>query len=81
MRCSICRGGTSFEMTTGRTTGSAAWAQQPHVTQIGGQSPSSRPGCSEPVQGSPTTDLETPEALKVSNATMSASKNRRTQGF
>jgi len=58
--------------------GSAARAQHPHVTQLGGQALSFLPAGSFAVQGSALTRLTTPEALTVSNATMMARANRRT---
>ena len=70
--------GVSGEFVTEAITGSAARAQQPHVTHVGGQAPSSRPGCSKLVHGSAMTSPETPEALKVS-ATMTARAKRRTE--
>jgi hypothetical protein len=66
-------------MTT--VAGSTAWAQQPHVTQVGGHVPSARPDCSSPVQGSDSSKLDTPEALNVNNPTMIARANCRTWGF
>ena len=57
---------------------SAAWAQQPHVTQVGGQALSLLPAGSLVVQGSARTRLTTPDALNVSNETMMARANRRT---
>lgn len=64
----------------GRDAGaSTASAQQPHVTQIGGQAPSSEPSDSPPiamVQGSAVTRLVTPETLNVRTATKRAKATR-----
>lgn len=70
----------SGELDTATATGSAAWAQHPHVTQVGGQAPSSSPWpvSSKPVHGSPAITIDTPDALRVSNPTMMAKANRRT---
>jgi len=38
--------GASRELVIVTVAGSAACAQQPHVTHVGGQAPSSWPGCS-----------------------------------
>ena len=70
--------GASGEFVTETITCSAVRVQQPHVTHVGGHAPSSRPGCSNPVHGSAMTSPETPEALKVSKATMIARAKRRT---
>ena len=70
--------GISSELTTMTLAGSTACSQQPHVTQVGGHVPRSRPGCSMPVHGSPTNRVATPEALNVSTETMMARTNRRT---
>ena len=58
--------------------GSAAWAQQPQVTQVGGQAPSSLPARSDVVQGSSTTRLVNPEAVTARAPTTRARRNLRT---
>ena len=70
--------GVCSELVTATTTGSAACAQQPHVTHVGGHVASPRSGCSKPAHGSPMTTAERPVALSVSRATMMARLNRRT---
>jgi hypothetical protein len=60
-------------------TASTAWAQQPQVTQVGGQALSSLPAGSLAVHGSALTRPTTPDALNVSNETMMARANRRTR--
>ena len=60
------------ELIAASATGSAARAQQPHVTQAGGQLLSFLPAGSLAVQGSALTRLTTPEALNVSTETMMA---------
>jgi len=70
--------GMSGELATTTLAGSTAWAQQPHVTQVGGHVPSARPDCSSPVHGSDSSKLDTPETLNVSNATMMVGARRRT---
>ena len=64
--------GTSGVTASTSETASAACAQHPHVTQVGGQAPSSWPGRSYAVHGSFATRLTTPEALNVNNPTMIA---------
>jgi hypothetical protein len=71
--------GISGELIVVSATGSAARAQHPHVTQVGGQLLSLLPAGSFAVQGSARTRLTTPEALIVSSATMMAKANRRTR--
>jgi hypothetical protein len=73
--------GSSGEFVTDRTTGSAACAQHPHVTQVGAHVSSSRLPCSKLVQGSPATSVATPEAVNDNSATTTASANRRTRKF
>jgi hypothetical protein len=69
----------SGEIAKTSIAGSAAWAQQPQVTQVGGHAPSLRPASSKPVHGSDRIRLEIPDALSMSNPTMRANANRRTQ--
>ena len=69
--------GTSGELVKGNMTGSAACAQQPQVTQVGGHAPWLPADSLEP-QGSALARLVTPEALIISNATMIARTKRRT---
>jgi hypothetical protein len=58
--------------------GSAARVQQPQVTHVGGQLPSSVPGSSKMLHGSVTTTLDSPDALSVSMPTTMARARRRT---
>jgi hypothetical protein len=69
--------GAPAESATGSIAGSTACAQQPHVTQVGGQA-ASDPGRSSPVQGSPTARADTPDVLSVNTATMTARPKWRT---
>lgn len=66
------------ETATNTATPSTACAQQPQVTQVGGQAESLCPGGSLPVHGSAIIRLERPDALRVSVATMNARTSRRT---
>jgi hypothetical protein len=59
-------------------TGSAACAQQPHVTHVGGQARSSRLVGLALVHGSAMTRLDSPDALNASNATINTRAKRRT---
>lgn len=68
----------SAELATGSATGSAACAQQPQVTQVGGHDRSSRPGSSYVVHGSAWIKADMPDALNVSKPTMIARASRGT---
>jgi hypothetical protein len=70
--------GVSGEAVTTSVTGSTACAQQPHVTHMGGQVPSSGATGLAAVHGSGTRRLDTPDALTASTATTTASTNRNT---
>ena len=72
--------GASSEIASVSITGSAACAQQPHVTQVGGHVASPRSRCSYLEHGSAITRLETPDALNISNATMTRWMDRSTGG-
>ena len=71
--------GQSGEVIGTSVSVSAAWAQHPHVTHVGGQALSFLPAGSAAVQGSALTRLTTPDALNVSSETMMARTKRRTQ--
>ena len=71
--------GVCSEQVTATTTGSAACAQQPHVTHVGGHVASPCSGCSKPAHGSPMVTAEKPEALNTNKATMMARPKRRTE--
>jgi hypothetical protein len=62
-----------------RTIGSAACAQQRHVTHIGGHLPSSWPEASARTQGSDATSADAPDALNTSSATTIARSHRGTR--
>jgi hypothetical protein len=59
-------------------TGSTAWAQHPHVKQVGGHASSCDADRSYGVQRSLTARAETPETPIDSTATMTARIARRT---
>jgi len=72
--------GRSGDVVTGNMTGSAACAQQPQVTQVGGHAPW-LPEDSSDAQGSAVAKLVRPAVLIVSNATTTARTKRRTDGI
>ena len=73
--------GSSNTAATIKPAGSAACAQQPHVTQVGGQNASSPPASSYVPHGSGTISAIAPEALNVSSVTTRARSKRRTESF
>ena len=78
--------GNSNTAATVKPAGSAACAQQPQVTQVGGQDASSPPASSPLASsyvphGSGTIRAIAPEALNVSSVTMRASAKRGTRSF
>src|SRR5688572_4236100 len=76
-----CGTGRSRELATTTAVGSAACAQHPQVTQLGGQLPSSSGDNVNVRHGSPTIKLVTPVALTDSRPTRRASARRRTKRF
>jgi len=76
-----CGTGLSKELATTMAAGSAACAQHPQVTHVGGQFPSSSAESAKARHGSPTINRAIPVALNDRIPTIRASARRRTRRF